>query len=339
MIGVPATILNRKALTSLVKGHSAFEKSIFLKHPTMLRKYGELRVRRIASTNTSDHFYFLLTFPVLSEKDFYPSYSIHQTGFISNDSCHELDLPDRVVLKEDRWYKVKCRSNHLQGICPIKMGSSIREVSCFEGKDPNCFAPQRKCEQYSYVNSEHGVLITTTHQVLGSPIDIGQPSPKAKHDQLEAFNASSTKTMYIPWLNFSSVKILIELNEKEQFMMRTIEPPDSSWNRFVERINLKDGLGTNVSEISHLKALSSIAFKNIDLRRELKTELAIVHNISSNPEEYERTVKTSSIMSYVATALSSGVVLVVLVKIFQCVAARYAPSCFGSDRSNRCISG
>ena len=51
MMGVPASILNKKALNSLVGKHLAFKESIFLKHPTLLRKYGELRVRRITSTS------------------------------------------------------------------------------------------------------------------------------------------------------------------------------------------------------------------------------------------------------------------------------------------------
>ena len=211
------------------------------------------------------------------------------------------------------------------------MGASIREASCFEREEPNCLAPPMKCKPYNYVNSEHGVLITTSGKVFGSPIDVGQLSPEKKY--LVALNTSSLNTIYVSWSNFSSIKILLESNE---YMIRVIEPPESSWNRFVETIDFEEDLGTNLSEKSHLKALSGIVLENINLHNELKKELTIVNNISTNPEDYEKKVKNSSVLSYIATALSSAVVLLVLVKNFQCAAA-YA-SCFndcgGGDRLN-----
>ena len=62
MMGVLSSILNKKALTGFVEKYSAVKEFVFLKHPTLLRKYGELRVRRITRTSTSFSFY-ILTFP------------------------------------------------------------------------------------------------------------------------------------------------------------------------------------------------------------------------------------------------------------------------------------
>ena len=115
-------ITSRKMLSDLVHNHSSFNNTIFQNSPILLRKYSELTVQRIRNVNISFHIFYTLTFPVLTNSDFFPIYTVHQTGFIANESCYELNLPDYLILQGVSWYEVRCHSN-LPGICPIKEGA------------------------------------------------------------------------------------------------------------------------------------------------------------------------------------------------------------------------
>ena len=207
---------------------------------------------------------------------------------------------------------------------------------CSNKVEPICSAPAMKCEPYKYVISQHGVLITTLSRVLGSPVASDESTPE--HENLIMLNKTTLGTVYVPWSGFSHVKILVHSSKHQRYKIRVIKPPESYWNHFVETIDLGQNLKRpgNFSERPHLKGLTEITMENVYLHKELKKELKIVQNISTNPEEYDDAIDYSSIFSKIAIGLSLLAILVLAVKNFKFY------SCFidcCADRSNHAVSG
>ena len=306
-------------LIRMIRSHPAFNGTIFVKRPSLLRQYSELSTRRVINQNTSLHIFFALTFPILKESDMLPRYSVHQTGISNNGSCHELLLPDTVVLKEDKWYEVRCHGP-IKGICPVHEGATTRELSCFSHVSPLCVAPPAKCNDYNYVNSNHGVLVTTSSRVLASRYEASSDKqPFRDNEKLIVQNLTAMNTVYIPWSAYGYVKLLVDSKDRQEFIIRIIRPPISQGSKFSRTINLNKYQHGSYPPEPHLTGLAGIKKENVLLQTLINEEKDIVRNISANPDEFEKSRGTSfdSWFSKIAFGLSLLVTLVMLFKLCQ----------------------
>ena len=329
MMGVPVDILSGKSLRMLVSSNGAFGESIFKKSPLLLRSLAELKLHRIKENIDSVHFYFILKFPVISQANFYPLYHVYQSGYMINGTCFELAIPDKIILKDGKWYEFNCKSI-VSGLCAVKEQSSLKETSCFATEKFSCSTRDATCYPYNYVNTEHGVILTSSLSVLAHP----KFSPHTTHEFLITLNHTLLHTIYASWANYSYIKIVENIDQKN-FKMHSIEAPGLQNNIFVETID--DIQSINFSAKPHLKGLSDIIVTNKKLHQDLMTELSMIKNISTNPEIYHQTIKANSFYATLALIISSvqGILtLYIIAKILQ-FAAKSCSTCFSSENRNK----
>ena len=63
-----------------------------------------------------------------------------------------------------------------KGSAQLKWALAFRRLRVSKGRN-HIVGITHEMQAYSYVNPEHGLLITTSGKVFGSPIDVGQSFP------------------------------------------------------------------------------------------------------------------------------------------------------------------
>ena len=323
-LGLPADLFSSDTLRAVVSSHNEFNGTIYQESPTLLWDHGVFILKRVVQTDNSFHFFYLISFPIFSRADFHPVYKVYQTGFLVNQTCHELLLPDTILLVDGRWVTPNCRSTPSSELCPLSDPAHLLGVPCFNKQRPKCSSRLlHSCTAYKFVNLEHGIMITSLKPVFARPIALKAAVP----DHFERVNLTPFGTAYLSWHNFSCVKV-IEFDSDtvdKAIRMREINSPDSNWNSLVDVINPNSSVSFdsyNDDNKAHLKGLQSIIIKNIDLQKSIDEAIMLDNNISSNPGEFTKEANGFSLFSLISLVLSSFVALLFLYGIFvslQCV--------------------
>ena len=169
---------------------------VFESRPELLRTYGQTDLIAFEdSGNGSYHFYFALSYPVLHNLDnIFTVYRVMQTGYIIDGNMKMLQLPNKVVIKDNIPHTFNCDLT-LGLLCKV-LEHHIRPVPCFVST-LKCLSQSVELKDRS-INIIDMCLLTSSERVEVFP-RLKQGSEFLSHHERGVY--------FINWTLYSEVKV------------------------------------------------------------------------------------------------------------------------------------
>ena len=149
----------------------------------------------IDSVNEKILFDIRLEIPWAESSDMATIYTLHQIGFVLNDTCQELVLPRFVAKSGDMMYAISSSTRMLDNAMSLLTTADIEPLCLGNDRSSACETRHVNCDPYQ-AYFEQGILVATTRGVS-----------KVSRSGMKTLLNVNTGSLYIPWANVSHVDI------------------------------------------------------------------------------------------------------------------------------------
>lgn len=193
-------VLNLPILTKLVNGHISFNNTLYKNHPETLYNVATITFVSAEERLTSAH--FILSVPAASFNNFFPLYSIKNTGLYTLDKdCITFVTPEHAYAKDNTFYPIdlnSCKTHFNLHICPIEAFTDT--TTCIQPTSINCTFKKSPCTStHIAIQTQSGILFRNNKK--------GDSFYTNNHDKISLIETTDKGIAFMAWKSAKSIQI------------------------------------------------------------------------------------------------------------------------------------
>lgn len=249
-------LLNSVFIYNFVLKHPLLADTVFIKDPGLLYLIASSFFLKYDESKGIT--YFLLSIPVINQKDVSPLFSVYNVGYIFNNINHMYDIPRKIYFAtgDNQFHAVdmdqeECKDFNGLLLCSTRYKSLNKKTKCLQdvlrqNDNPSCDIILNKNENYrDIITTRGGVLVKGTYEI--SKIKTIRHGLARSYEAIIKYNDS----VFIPYSEFELLKI-------DDLIIRSISTSifvDYHDLKTPEQIKINDSFAS-IYNRSHSKSLS-----------------------------------------------------------------------------------